>query len=204
MARYIGSTCKICRKLNFSVCGSDRCALLRRKAPPGMHPDLRRKMSDYKKRLLEKQKLRFSYWVSEKQFRNYVKEAFKKPGIPGETLLSLLERRLDNFVYRLGFTPTLLAARQLVVHGHVLVNGRKVDRPSFALRPAEVVSLREKGKKMLIVEEGLAKSPARPVLPYIQVDKENFKGMLTSIPERGQIPLEINEALIMEHYTRYI
>jgi len=204
MARYLGSTCKICRKLNFSVCGSDRCALLRRETPPGMHPDLRRKMTDYKKRLLEKQKLRFSYWVSEKQFRNYVKEAFKKPGIPGETLLSLLERRLDNVVYRFGFVPTLLAARQLVVHGHVLVNGRKVDRPSYALIPGEVVSLREKSKKMLIVEEGLAKSPARPLLPYLEVDKENLKGTLTSIPERAQISLEINEALIMEHYTRYI
>jgi small subunit ribosomal protein S4 len=169
-----------------------------------MHPDLRRKMSDYKKRLLEKQKLRFSYWVSEKQFRNYVKEAFKKPGIPGETLMSLLERRLDNVVYRLGLAPTLLAARQLVVHGHVLVNGRKADRPSYTLRPGEVVSLREKSKKMLIVEEGLARSPARPLLPYLEMDKENLKGGLTSIPERVQIPLEINEALIMEHYTRYI
>jgi len=161
-------------------------------------------MSDYKKRLLEKQKLRFSYWVSEKQFRNYVKEAFKKPGIPGETLISLLERRLDNVVYRLGFAPTLLAARQLVVHGHVLVNGRKVDRPSYTLRPGETVSLKERAKKLPIVEEGLARSPARPVLPYLGVDKENLKGMLTSVPERNQIPLEINEALIMEHYTRYI
>ena len=204
MARYIGSTCKICRKLNFSVCGSERCALERRNTPPGMHPNLRRKMSDYKKRLLEKQKLRFSYWVSEKQFRNYVKEAFKKPGIPGETLISLLERRLDNLVYRLGLAPTLLAARQLVVHGHVLVNGRKVDRPSYTLRPGDTLSLKEKSRKMLLVEEGLARSPARPVLPYIQVDKEKFKGMLTSVPERNQIPLEINEALIMEHYTRYI
>jgi small subunit ribosomal protein S4 len=204
MARYLGSTCKICRKLNFSVCGSDRCALSRRNTPPGMHPDLRRKMSDYKKRLIEKQKLRYSYWVSEKQFRNYVKEAFKKPGIPGETLLSLLERRLDNVVYRLGFAPTLLSARQLVVHGHVLVNDRKVDRPSYALRPGELVSLREKSKKMLLVEEGLARSPAWPVLPYLEVDKENLKGTLTSIPERAQIPLEINEGLIMEHYTRYI
>ena len=204
MARYIGSTCKICRKLNFSVCGSERCALARRNTPPGMHPDLRRKMSDYKKRLLEKQKLRFSYWVSEKQFRNYVKEAFQKPGIPGETLISLLERRLDNLVYRLGFAPTLLSARQLVVHGHVLVNGRKVDRPSYTLRPGETLSLKGKSRKMLLVEEGLARSPARPVLPYIQMDKENFKGMLTAIPERNQIPLEINEALIMEHYTRYI
>ena len=204
MARYIGSTCKICRKLNFSVCGSERCALLRRNSPPGMHPDLRRKMSDYKKRLLEKQKLRFSYWVSEKQFRNYVKEAFKKPGIPGERLISLLERRLDNLVYRLGFAPTLLTARQLVVHGHIRVNGRKVDRPSYGLRPGEVVELKEKSKKLVIVEEGLARSPARPILPYLEVDKENVKGKLTSVPERAQIPLEINEALIMEHYTRYM
>src|SRR4030066_2274993 len=204
MARYLGSTCKICRRLNFSVCGSDRCALLRRETPPGMHPDLRRKMTDYKKRLLEKQKLRFSYWVSEKQFRNYVKEAFKKPGIPGETLISLLERRLDNVVYRLGFAPTLLSARQLVVHGHVLVNGRKVDRPSNLLGEGDVVSLREKSKKMLLVEEGLAKSRARPELPYLQVDKTNLTGTLTSVPERAQIPLATNEAIIMEHYSRYI
>ena len=204
MARYIGSTCRVCRKLNFSVCGSDRCALLRRNTPPGMHPDLRRKMSDYKKRLIEKQRLRFSYWVSEKQFRNYVKEAFKKPGIPGETLLSLLERRLDNVVYRLGFAPTLLSARQLVVHGHVLVNGRKVDRPSYLLREGEVVLIKEKSKKMGLVEEGLTRSMARPKLPYLEVDKENLKGFLTSIPERAQIPLEINVGLITEHYTRYI
>jgi small subunit ribosomal protein S4 len=169
-----------------------------------MHPDLRRKMSDYKKRLIEKQRLRFSYWVSERQFRNYVKEAFKKKGISGETLLSLLERRLDNVVYRLGFAPTLLSARQLVVHGHVLVNGRKVDRPSYALRPGEVVSIKEKSKKMPLVEEGLARSPARPLFPYLEVDKENLKGKLTSIPERTQIPLEVNEGLIIEHYTRYI
>jgi small subunit ribosomal protein S4 len=133
-----------------------------------------------------------------------VKKAFRQHGIPGDNLLSLLERRLDTVVYRLGFGPTLPAARQLVVHGHILVNSRKVDFPSYALRPGEVVSLKEKSQKMLLVEEGLARSPARPVLPYVQVDKENFKGMLTSIPERAQIPLEINEGLIMEHYTRYI
>ena len=204
MARYLGSRCKKCGQLGFSVCGSDRCALLRRSNPPGMHADLRRKMSDYKKRLTEKQRLRFSYWVSERQFRNYVKEALKKKGISGETLLSLLERRLDNVIYRLGFAPTLLSARQLVIHGHVLVNGRKVDRPSYALRPGEVASIRERSKKMLLVAEGLARSPARPVLPYLEADRENLKGRLTSIPERAQIPLEINEGLIMEHYTRYI
>ncbi len=204
MARYLGSRCKICRQLNFSVCGSEHCALTRRNTPPGMHPQLRRKVSEFKKRLVEKQRLRFSYWVSEKQFRNYVQEAFKKQGIPGETLMSLLERRLDNVVYRLGFAPTLLTARQLVVHGHVRVNGRKVDRPSYALRPGEIVDLKEKSKKLIIVEEGLARSPARPILPYLEVDKENVKGKLTSVPERAQIPLEINEALIMEHYTRYM
>jgi len=133
-----------------------------------------------------------------------VKEAFKKPGIPGETLMSLLERRLDNVIYRLGFAPTLLSARQLVVHGHVQVNGRKVDRPSYVLRPGEAVELNEKSKKLVIVEEGLARSPARPIFPYLEVNKEDMKGKLTSIPERAQIPVEINEGLIMEHYTRYI
>jgi small subunit ribosomal protein S4 len=169
-----------------------------------MDPELRRKLSEFKKRLIEKQKLRFSYWLSERQFRNYVKDAFRRPGIPGETLLSLLERRLDNMVYRLGFAPTLSAARQLVVHGHVLVNGRKADRPGYSLRPGDAVSLKEKSKKMSLVEEGLARSPARPPLPYLEVDKENLKGRLTSIPERAQIPLEINEGLIVEHYTRYL
>ena len=204
MALYLGSVCKVLRQLSFSVCGSERCALARRNTPPGMHPQLRRKVSEFKKRLVEKQRLRFSYWVSEKQFRNYVKEAFKKPGIPGETLISLLERRLDNVIYRLGFAPTLLAARQLVVHGHVQVDGRKVDRPSYALRPGEAVELKEKSRKLVIVEEGLARSPARPIFPYLEVDRENLKGKLTSFPERAQIPLEINEGLIMENYTRYI
>ena len=204
MARYTGPRCRICRQLGFSVCGSDRCALQRRSTPPGMHPKLRPRVSEYKKRLVEKQKLRFSYWVSERQFRNYVRKAFGKPGISGETLLSLLERRLDNIVYRLGFAPTLLAARQLVVHGHILVNGLKVDRPSNLLREGDVVSLREKSKKILLVEEGLAKSRARPELPYLQVDKANLTGTLTSVPERAQIPLEINEAIIMEHYSRYL
>jgi small subunit ribosomal protein S4 len=116
--------------------------------------------------------------------------------------LSLLERRLDNVVYRLGFAPTLLSARQLVVHGHVLVDNRRVDRPSYTLRPGEIVSLREESKRMPIVEEGLARSPARPVLSYIEVDRENLSGKLTSIPERAQIPLEINEGMVMEHYKK--
>jgi small subunit ribosomal protein S4 len=133
-----------------------------------------------------------------------VRKALRKPGISGENLLSFLERRLDNIVYRAGFAPTLLAARQLVLHGHILVNRRKVNRPSYLLGEGDVVSIKEKSKKMSLVEEGLVKSRARPELPYLQVDKTNLTGTLTSVPERTQIPLEINEAIIMEHYSRYI
>jgi len=204
MARYLGSRCKKCRQLGLSVCGSDRCALLRRNFPPGMHPDLRRRTSDYKKHLLEKQKLRFSYWVSERQLRNYVKKAFKKHGVSGENLLSFLERRLDNTVYRLGFAPTLMAARQMVTHGHILVNGRKVNIPSYLLKEGDEISVTEKIKKIALIEEGLARSLSRPSLPYIEVDKANLRGRLTSLPERVQIPLEINEGLVMEHYAKYI
>jgi small subunit ribosomal protein S4 len=169
-----------------------------------MHPQLRRKTSDFKKRLIEKQKLRFTYWVSERQFRNCVKKAFSKKGISGETLVTLLERRLDNIVYRIGFAPSILAARQMVVHGHVLVNGRKVDRPSYLLKERDEVSIKEKSKKMPLVEEGLARSMARPTLPYLEVDRDHLKGSLVSIPERAQIPVEINDSIIMEHYSRYI
>jgi small subunit ribosomal protein S4 len=204
MARYAGPRCRKCRQLGFSVCGSQRCALERRTTPPGMHPDLRRKTSDFKRHLIEKQKLRLSYWISEKQFRNYVKEAFKKHGISGETLLGLLERRLDNIVYRLGFAPTIPAARQMVNHGHVLVNGRKVNVPSYILRQRDEISLREVSKKMALVEEGLARSQARPALSYLQVDKVNLKGVLTALPKREEIPLQINEGLVIEHYTRYL
>jgi len=204
MARYTGSKCRICRQLNFSVCGSERCALQNKTNPPGMHPQQRKKMNDFKVRLLEKQKLRYSYWVSERQFRNYVEDAFKKPGVKGETLISLLERRLDNIVYRLGFAPTLPAARQEVVHGHVMVNGRKVDRPSYLLRQGDSVTLKEKSKKMLLVQDALTRSMSRPVPSYLEVDKENLKGTLTGIPARDQIPLEVNEGLVMEHYTKYL
>jgi small subunit ribosomal protein S4 len=133
-----------------------------------------------------------------------MKQAFKKSGISGETLLTLLERRLDNIVYRLGFAPNRLSARQLVVHGHVLVNGHNVNRPSYPLRARDVVTLKEKSKKMALVEDGLAKSMARPALPYLEVDRENKQGTLVSIPARENIPLEINEHLITEHYTKYI
>jgi small subunit ribosomal protein S4 len=204
MAGFTGSKCRKCRQLNFSVCGSEHCALEKRNTPPGMHPNLRRKTNDYKVRLIEKQRLRYSYWIPEKQFRNYVEEAFKKPGVPGETLLKMLERRLDNLVYRVGFAPTVLAARQFVVHGHVLVNGRSVDRPSFLLRKGDTIALKEKSRKLPIVEDAVAKSQSRPAPAYMQIDKENLTATLAALPDRDQIPVQINEKLVMEHYTKYL
>jgi small subunit ribosomal protein S4 len=169
-----------------------------------MHPQLRRKISDFKKRLTEKQKLRYSYWIPERQFRIYVEKAFGSNGISGETLVTLLERRPDNIVYRFGFAPSILAARQMVVHGHILVNGRKVDQPSYSLRERDEVSVRERSKKMPLIEEGLARSMARAKPAYIEVDREHLKGTLISIPERAQIPIEVDEGIIVEHYSRYI
>ena len=204
MARYTGPRCRKCRQLGFSVCGSPRCALLNRSTPPGMHPALRRKMSDFKKRLIEKQKMRYAYWITERQFRNYVKKAFKKPGVAGEYLLSLLERRLDTVVYRLGFAPSILAARQLVTHGHIRINDQKVNIPSYILKEREEITLKEESKKLALVEEGMARSMARPMPSYIQVDREALKGSLVALPMRDQIPLDINESLVVEHYTKYI
>jgi small subunit ribosomal protein S4 len=204
MARYAGPRCRKCRQFGFSVCGSARCALERRNNPPGMHPALRRKTSDFKKRLVEKQKLRYTYWITERQFRNYVKKAFQKPGIAGEHLLSILERRLDTMVYRLGFAPSILAARQLVNHGHIRVNGRKVDIPSHIVREHDEIALREKSKTLPLVEEGIARSMARPMPSYVQVNRESLTGTLSALPMRDQIPLDINEALVVEHYTKYL
>lgn len=201
---YLGPKCRKCRQLNFSVCGSERCALSRRDTRPGMHPFARGKMSDYKIRLLEKQKLRYSYWVSERQFRRYVKRAFSQHGIAGENLLRLLERRLDNLVYRLGFAPSIPAARQLVVHGHIFVNGEKVDRPSYSVRAGEVISVKESSKKMPLVQEALVRSQARPELSYVKVDKKNLLGSLIAIPSREEIPLPLDEGLVVEYYAKYI
>jgi small subunit ribosomal protein S4 len=204
MARYTGPRCRKCRQLGFSVCGSPKCALLKRSTPPGMHPGIRRKVSDFKKRLVEKQKMRYAYWITERQFRNYVKKAFKKPGVAGEYLLSLLERRLDTIVYRLGFAPSILAARQLVTHGHIRINGRNVNIPSYIVRERDEISLREKSRTLALVEEGMARSLARTMPPYIQVDRTNFTGHLAALPPRDQIPLDVNESLVVEHYTKYI
>ena len=173
---------------------------------PGMHgPKSRRgKKSEYGKRLEEKQKLRFRYSVLEKQMRRYVKRAFNSKGVSGHVLLQILERRLDNVVYRLGFANTIWAARQLVNHGHVLVNGKKVDIPSYELQLNEEVTLKEKMKNNAQVQEALNYCPVSMVPPYLEANRENMSGKLTAIPNREDIPEKIDEHLIVEFYSKYI
>jgi len=202
MSRYTGPKCKLCRQLGFSVCGSLKCALLRRESPPGMHGRFPSRRSDFGRQLLEKQKLRHTYWVSEKQFRNYASKAFRRKGESGENLLRLLEMRLDNVVYRLGFAPTIPAARQIIVHGHILVNGSRIDRPSYSVEKGDMISVGENSKKMMVVQEGLVRAMARAPLSYVQVDKENLRGTFVEIPKREQIPIPIDESRVVEYYSR--
>jgi small subunit ribosomal protein S4 len=198
MARYTGPKCRKCRALGISVCGSANCALLRRQKGPGVHPPPRR-VSDYKRLLMEKQRLRFTYWLSERQFARYAAEAKRMPGVAGRNLMQLLESRLDALVYRLGWAPTLPAARQFVVHGHILVAGRRVDRPSYQVRPGERLSVSERGRKVPLVAEGAGRPPAVS-LPYLERDA--FEARLVSRPEAEEIPVEIQESLIIEYYAR--
>jgi small subunit ribosomal protein S4 len=186
----------------MSVCGSVHCALRKRPAPPGERKRRRRsKDSDFKTHLIEKQRLRHSYWVSEKQFRRYVREAMRQKGVTGENLMRLLELRLDTMVHRMGFAPTLPSARQLVVHGHVEVNGKKVDRPSSQVKRGDDVALRERSRNIPLVREGL-KRGARP--PYVSVDEDALRGTLQAEPFRRDIPVMVNDSLVVEYYTKYL
>lgn len=203
MSRYTGPRLRVVRRLG----GTELPGLLvpkelRRPYPPGQHgPTQRIKLSDYAIRLREKQKLRAHYGVSERQFRRYMSRAKHSAGNTGDSLLQLLESRLDNVVYRLGFVRTIRAARQMVNHGHVNVNGRRVDKPSFQLRPGDVVQLRQtsKHKERVTVE---AAGPVLLALPsYLERQEAELKGVFKSTPEHGDCPLAINEALVVELYA---
>lgn len=198
MARYTGPKCRKCRALGISVCGSANCALLKRAKPPGMHPPPRR-VSDYKRLLVEKQRLRYTYWLTERQFARYATEAKRMGGVAGKNLLQLLESRLDAIVYRLGWAPTLPAARQLVVHGHILVNGRRVDRPSYQLSAGDRLSVAERSRKVPMLAEG-AQNPPPVKPPYLE--RDTFEARLLSRPQAEDIPVEIQENLIIEYYAR--
>jgi small subunit ribosomal protein S4 len=199
MSRFTGSTWKISRRLNYSISETGQ-ELKKRPYPPGQHGQRRTKLSDYGLQLQEKQKVRFTYGLSEKQFRKTFNEAGKLPGRHGDNFIVLLESRLDNIVYRLGLTRTRAQARQLVNHGHILVDGSKVDIPSYRLTPGQKVQLRESSKNLKIVEEALENTYRS--FEFVSYDTAKKEGVFVRRPERKEVLQEINEQLIVEFYNR--
>lgn len=208
MARYTGPSCKLCRRekqklfLKGSKCYSEKCPIEGKNYPPGQHGLNRRvKFSEYGVQLREKQKVKRIYGLLETQFRNYFEKANKQKGVTGENLIQLLERRLDNVVFRLGFAASRKAARQLVLHGHLLVNGKKVTIPSYLLSEGDVVSVREKSKKLDVIHNSLRKTKDN-LYNWLQVEKATLSGTFMQIPVREDIPLNANEQLIVELYSK--
>ncbi|MGO4898177.1 30S ribosomal protein S4 [Bacillus sp. GM2] len=200
MARYTGPSWKISRRLGISLSGTGK-ELEKRPYAPGPHgPGQRKKLSEYGLQLQEKQKLRHMYGVNERQFRNLFDKAAKMAGKHGENFMILLEARLDNIVYRLGLARTRRQARQLVNHGHILVDGSRVDIPSYQVKPGQTISLREKSQNLSVVKEAVEVNNFVP--EYLTFDAEKLEGSLTRLPERSELPAEINEALIVEFYSR--
>lgn len=202
MARYIGPRLKVIRRLGTPLPGLMRTDPdLRRPYPPGQHgPTRRKKLSDYALRLMEKQKLRFHYGVSEKQLQRYMTEANRQKGNSGSNLLALLERRLDNVVFRAGYTPTIQSARQMTRHGHITVNGRRVNVPSYQLRPGDVVGIRETSKWKERAHEA-TKDPNNLAHPsYIELN-EKVQATFKGIPEAGDCPVDVDPQLIVEYYS---
>jgi len=199
MARYTGPKFKLSRRLGISLSGTGK--ELKRPFPPGQHgPGQRRKLSGYGAQLQEKQKLRHMYGLSEKQFRNLFDKAVKMKGIAGENFMFLLESRLDNLVYRIGFANSRAGARQLVAHGHVTVNGRKVDIPSYLVSPGDVIGLRERSRSLKVIKEALE---ARRHLPnYLEYNDQAMEGRYVRLPERSELSQDIDERQIVEFYSR--
>ena len=204
MSRNRGPRLKIIRRFQQHLPGLSRKTAERRPYPPGQHGANRRiKRSDYRVRLEEKQKLRFNYGISERQLRNYFRKAMAHTGDTGLYLLQLMESRLDNVVFRSGYAATIPAARQLVGHGHVLVNGKRLDIPSYHVREGDVISLREKTKTNPLVEESVA-SPSLESPSYLSVGDDRFQVTFGQIPAREDVPVEIQEHLIIEFYSQIV
>ena len=200
MARYTGPVWKKSRRLSFSILETGE-ELQRRTYAPGQHgPTKRVKLSNYGTQLREKQRIRNMYGMNERQFANLYAKAEKMSGVKGHNFLFLLESRLDNVVYRMGFARTRRAARQLVNHGHILVNGKKVDIPSFTVKPGTEIEVKAKSKNMTAINEALEATLNIPA--FITVDKENKKGMFVRLPERNELNSELNELLVVEYYNR--
>ncbi len=208
MARYRGPVEKIERRLGVSLAlkGERRLAgksaLDKRPYPPGQHGQRRSKISEYGLQLREKQKAKFMYGVAEKQFRNLFKEANRMEGNTGENLIKLLEQRLDNVVYRMGFATTRRFARQLVNHGHVLVDGKRVNIPSYRVKPGQKIEIREKSKNNPQIQRSLELTNQTGIVPWVDVDKEKVFGIFTRIPERSEIEIPVEERLIVELYSK--
>ncbi|WP_283138682.1 30S ribosomal protein S4 [Rhizohabitans arisaemae] len=208
MARYTGADCKLCRRekmklfLKGSKCESAKCAIEIRPYPPGEHGRGRPKDTEYLLQLREKQKTRRVYGVLEKQFRNYYEEANKKAGKTGENLLQILESRLDNVVYRAGFAQSRDAARQQVRHGHVLVNGKKVDIPSYRVREHDIVEIREKSRNLLPYEVARAQFGDKQVPAWLGVVPDKMRILIHQLPVRQQIDTQVQEQLIVELYSK--
>ncbi|MCE9671500.1 30S ribosomal protein S4 [Myxococcus stipitatus] len=208
MARYTASACRICRRENLKMylkgdrCYTDKCAIERRPYPPGQHGQGRVKFSGYGVQLREKQKVKRMYGLLENQFRGYYHRASAAKGKTGENLLQQLELRLDNVVFRMGFADTRNEARQLVRHGHFQVNGRKVNIPSFSIKPGTTVEVVEKSRKMLRIAEALETVDRRGVPQWIDLDKKSFKGTVKTVPNREDLTMPIQEQLIVELYSK--
>jgi small subunit ribosomal protein S4 len=201
MARYTGPRHKACRRARTPLCQSKKCPVDRRPYPPGQHGRGRIRESDYLIQLREKQKLRTMYGILERQFRRYYEEAARRPGITGDNLLQLLEQRLDNVVWRSGLTATRPQARQLVNHGHFRVNGKKVDIPSYQVRPGDIVTIKDRSQNIIVVQHAVD-TQDRVVPDWIQVDPGERKVVVSDHPRRDQIDTAINEQLIVELYSK--
>ncbi len=208
MARYIDSVCRQCRRegtklfLKGERCYTDKCAIERRNYPPGQHGQGRTKFSEYAVQLREKQKVKRMYGLLEAQFRRYFETAERLRGITGENLLLLLEQRLDNMVYRMGFATSRAEARQLVRHGHFQVNGKKVDIPSFRVKVGQAVTVRERSRTVARIVEALAQAERRGIPDWIEVQKDAFSARLKALPTRADLTMPINEKLIVELYSK--
>ncbi len=209
MARYKGPVCRLCRRERMKLflkgdrCFKEKCAIERRAYPPGQHGQRRgRRTLGYGLQLREKQKVKRIYGVQERQFRNYFKKADRMKGITGENLLMALERRLDNVVYNLGFGASRAQSRQLVRHGHILVDGKKVTIPSFSVKVDQEISVKEASRKNELVRMSVETARGRGVPDWMELDPETFTGKVRSIPDREQIKIPIQEQLIVELYSR--
>ena len=208
MARSLGPVCRLCRREGLKLflkgerCYSDKCAIERRNYPPGAHGQARTRFSEFAIRLREKQKVKRIYRLLEKQFAGYFEMAERMPGVTGESLLVLLERRLDNVVYRLGFASSIAQARQLVRHGHFEVGGKKVTIPSYLVAVGQMVTITEKSRVKKVIVEALEMSQRRGVPPWIALERDQFRGSLRSYPARADLTMPISEKLIVEHYSR--